>query len=367
MPEASGGLTRMVLAISVGLILLSRHLPRAGDRRWRGSPAQSGDGAAGARRRTAGRDARRRLRVDRRHEPAAAARAPFYFLRPWPSHPGSFASTTSAASSTAISRPTRPTRSAARTRRISPSTAVPRRDRRRPRQSAERRALRDALVRRTHRGRRRRRRHRRRADAAQLLGAQPSCPSSAEFRSPARTIRRSTTASSCRSARRRCTATRSSGSTSSRSGPRRRRRRAASSAKSRSSIATSTTSAQRIGKLSRPIRAVYDCGNGAGALVAPQPVRATRPAKGSRGLFCESDGTFPNHHPDPTVPENLEDLIRAVREDGAEIGIAFDGDADRIGVVDGRRRDRLGRPHSDSLRARRARRERARDSRSSST
>ena len=54
----------------------------------------------------------------------------------------------------------------------------------------------------------------------------------------------------------------------------------------------------------------------------------------SRGLFCESDGTFPNHHPDPTVPENLEDLIHAVKEDGAEIGIAFDGDADRIGVVD---------------------------------
>src|SRR5690606_39531803 len=51
-------------------------------------------------------------------------------------------------------------------------------------------------------------------------------------------------------------------------------------------------------------------------------------------LFCESDGTFPNHHPDPTVVENLEDLIAAVREDGAELGIAFDGDADRIGVVD---------------------------------
>ncbi|HEY5062857.1 MAG TPA: phosphomannomutase/phosphoglucomutase, partial [Gemmatimonadaceae bacterium] len=54
-----------------------------------------------------------------------------------------------------------------------------------------------------------------------------------------------------------------------------------------------------------------------------------------RGLFCESDGTFPNHHPDPTVPANLSDLIAAVRHDHAEIGIAFDGDADRIGVVDG--------------------------------
>jgi phosphomannomutase/phosphoglucomutase len=89
----------------------------------------------------------------------------------------------------------------------------------------------------------------------------------------------------------------------------------------------------RIGKLSRPIRGVYDCGNGAGALVAPA-LFAKLGLQG-RGLFCESDGTFPNHHPDPTVPENLEDLIAAVAKDGAEIGIAFDGDADRIGVVDG--------------------------------
>ena len=88
----------------------------------------------------------------------------------------------------------------------------------------------------------------------------------------------------------------------------------------------------KVGPLKRPIRAVYDCGNGAGALVAPQLFE--RLALKGRGLFCESDGTFPNHHPDPTVPENLEDLIAAVRRDGAEIGIAFDGDADRIGVVD---------------------------------
>ena len=88
----------------------------------------------------------------------------------------------------------------------------------------------------------------------------------------------------------------------------------------------------KVGKLSRPMKIVYDCGNGAGALVAPQLMRALG-AEG-RGLFCESDGTFPNHHPDPTVPENLKDIIRAVKEDRAEIGIAFDGDADRIGVVD---------------------------------
>jgi phosphomannomutase/phosphoglucomutase len=90
---------------------------------------------------------------------------------------------------------------------------------------------------------------------------------------------------------------------------------------------------QRIGPLKRRMRIVYDCGNGAGSLVAPELF--TKLGVEGRGLFCESDGTFPNHHPDPTVPENLEDLIAAVRKDRAEIGIAFDGDADRIGVVDG--------------------------------
>jgi phosphomannomutase/phosphoglucomutase len=90
--------------------------------------------------------------------------------------------------------------------------------------------------------------------------------------------------------------------------------------------------ATRIGPLKRPIKAVWDCGNGAGALVAPQLFK--RLGVSGKGLFCESDGTFPNHHPDPTVPENLEDLIKAVRAEKAEIGIAFDGDADRIGLVD---------------------------------
>jgi phosphomannomutase/phosphoglucomutase len=91
---------------------------------------------------------------------------------------------------------------------------------------------------------------------------------------------------------------------------------------------------RRVGKLSRKIKGIYDCGNGAGALVAEQLFEKL--GLTGRGLFCESDGTFPNHHPDPTVPENLEDLIAAVKKDGAEIGIAFDGDADRIGVVDDR-------------------------------
>jgi phosphomannomutase/phosphoglucomutase len=88
----------------------------------------------------------------------------------------------------------------------------------------------------------------------------------------------------------------------------------------------------RVGKLSRDLKVVLDCGNGAGSLVAPKlfPKLGIKP----RLLFCESDGTFPNHHPDPTVPKNVEDLIAAVKRDHADIGIAFDGDADRIGVID---------------------------------
>ena len=92
----------------------------------------------------------------------------------------------------------------------------------------------------------------------------------------------------------------------------------------------------RIGPITRPdgsaVRVVYDCGNGAGALVAPQLMAAL--GVDGIGLFTESDGTFPNHHPDPTVPENLADCIAAVQREGAELGLAFDGDADRIGVVD---------------------------------
>jgi len=90
--------------------------------------------------------------------------------------------------------------------------------------------------------------------------------------------------------------------------------------------------AARVGKLSRDLKVVLDCGNGAGSLVAPKlfPKLGIKP----RFLFCESDGTFPNHHPDPTVPKNVEDLIAAVKRDHADIGIAFDGDADRIGVID---------------------------------
>lgn len=85
-------------------------------------------------------------------------------------------------------------------------------------------------------------------------------------------------------------------------------------------------------RLARPVRVVVDCGNGVASLVAV-PTLVGLGAQVT-ALFCDSDGSFPNHHPDPTVPENLVDLQRTVRETGAEFGIAFDGDGDRIGAVD---------------------------------
>lgn len=86
--------------------------------------------------------------------------------------------------------------------------------------------------------------------------------------------------------------------------------------------------------IARPLRVVVDCGNGSGSLVAVDLLRAIDSRIDIVPLFCESDGTFPNHHPDPVVDRNLEDLIRSVRETRADLGIAFDGDADRIGAVD---------------------------------
>jgi len=85
-------------------------------------------------------------------------------------------------------------------------------------------------------------------------------------------------------------------------------------------------------RLARPVKVVVDCGNGAASLVAVSTLRGL--GAEVTPLFCESDGTFPNHHPDPTVPENLRDLQVEVRRTGAELGLAFDGDADRIGAVD---------------------------------
>jgi phosphomannomutase/phosphoglucomutase len=85
-------------------------------------------------------------------------------------------------------------------------------------------------------------------------------------------------------------------------------------------------------KLEREIKVVVDAGNGPGGLVAV-PLYERMGAKVTP-LYCELDGTFPNHHPDPTVPANLVDLIEMVDKENADVGIAFDGDVDRIGVVD---------------------------------
>jgi phosphomannomutase/phosphoglucomutase len=90
----------------------------------------------------------------------------------------------------------------------------------------------------------------------------------------------------------------------------------------------------RNGPLARPVKVVVDCGNGVTSLIAIETLR--RLGADVTPLFAESDGTFPNHHPDPSVVENLHDLQTAVERQGAELGIAFDGDGDRIGAVDER-------------------------------
>ena len=84
-------------------------------------------------------------------------------------------------------------------------------------------------------------------------------------------------------------------------------------------------------KLSKKLKVVVDCGNGAAGVIAPQLLEAL----GCEviPLFCEVDGNFPNHHPDPGKPENLVDLIAKVKETSADLGLAFDGDGDRVGVV----------------------------------
>ena len=84
-------------------------------------------------------------------------------------------------------------------------------------------------------------------------------------------------------------------------------------------------------KLSRPMKIVIDCGNGVAGGIAPELFR--RLGCEVLELFCEIDGNFPNHHPDPSKPENLQDVIRALRDTDAELGLAFDGDGDRLGVV----------------------------------
>ena len=83
-------------------------------------------------------------------------------------------------------------------------------------------------------------------------------------------------------------------------------------------------------KLARPLSVIVDCGNGVAGETAPELYR--RLGCTVRELYCEVDGTFPNHHPDPSNPENLRDVIAALKSEG-DIGFAFDGDGDRLGVV----------------------------------
>ena len=84
-------------------------------------------------------------------------------------------------------------------------------------------------------------------------------------------------------------------------------------------------------RLARPMKIAIDCGNGIAGAIAPQLFRKL--GCDVLELFCEVDGNFPNHHPDPSQPANLTDLIERVRTTDCELGIAFDGDGDRLGVV----------------------------------
>jgi phosphomannomutase / phosphoglucomutase len=84
-------------------------------------------------------------------------------------------------------------------------------------------------------------------------------------------------------------------------------------------------------KLARPMRVAIDCGNGVAGMLAPRLYREL--GCEVTELYCDVDGRFPNHHPDPAQPKNLADLIRTLKAGDAELGLAFDGDGDRLGVV----------------------------------
>ncbi|MDI3325712.1 phosphomannomutase/phosphoglucomutase [Pontibacterium granulatum] len=84
-------------------------------------------------------------------------------------------------------------------------------------------------------------------------------------------------------------------------------------------------------KLARPLKVVVDCGNGIPGDIAPGLIEKL--GCDVTPLYCEVDGTFPNHHPDPGKPKNLVDAIAKVKEIGADLGLAFDGDGDRVGVI----------------------------------
>jgi phosphomannomutase/phosphoglucomutase len=83
--------------------------------------------------------------------------------------------------------------------------------------------------------------------------------------------------------------------------------------------------------LAQPLKVAVDCGNGVAGALVPRLLQGL----GCEviGLYCDVDGHFPNHHPDPSKPENLQDLIKMVKDEGCDIGLAFDGDGDRLGVV----------------------------------
>jgi phosphomannomutase/phosphoglucomutase len=99
---------------------------------------------------------------------------------------------------------------------------------------------------------------------------------------------------------------------------------------------------ERIVRLERPLKVVVDAGNGIAGSFAPELLR--RLGCDVVELYCESDGTFPNHLPDPEMEENTRELVARVRATRADVGIAYDGDADRVGVVDER-----GRRHEADL------------------
>ncbi|TKJ28436.1 MAG: phosphomannomutase [Chloroflexi bacterium B3_Chlor] len=93
-----------------------------------------------------------------------------------------------------------------------------------------------------------------------------------------------------------------------------------------------TTLKERIGPFHKKLKVIVDAGNGVAGMFCPELLRDL--GAQALGLYCEVDGTFPNHHPDPTVPANLTDLISKVLEEKADLGVAYDGDGDRLGVID---------------------------------
>ncbi len=85
-------------------------------------------------------------------------------------------------------------------------------------------------------------------------------------------------------------------------------------------------------KLERPLKIAVDCGNGVAGVIAPELF--SRLGCELTELYCDVDGTFPNHHPDPSKPENLEDIKKAIADNALDLGLAFDGDGDRVGIID---------------------------------